>query len=467
MDLFNKHKSLTLKHRAIIINWILEVVNEYDLKHNTFQLAVCILDKYLILEEKNIPLNEIQYISVVCIVIASKLVDENVFTIKDANYVSKNECGQYLLLQKEKEILEKLGYQINYKTVWQHIKNNGTKISADVFKITYYLTCIMLIHPDYISIPTRELTNKIIKFAIVTNKNHLKIPKLSKKDVIYKYLHCMWSIATINTKLSEVKNIFTDLGIYYTLKKYLLEMGPIFEGNVNNKYGNKFDTLSNINLPNCNKSNTNKIYEINNDFGIPKEVLNELVKLISIKKHPNIISIDSYYYDIDNGKLSLGYKIKCSITDRLSQLSTNKFKLNLIRQFLIGVKHLCDNKIIPINLSIDNLFLDKNNNLKIKNDFRSLDSELLSHKKIYFAGSVIWSCGYIIGHILLGHRLFESTYEDSEKESTQFTELDKKYPEISKIIRAMLSPHIIQPDINTVINFFNNVKLIKIYKQPF
>lgn len=184
MDLFNKHKSLTLKHRAIIINWMLEVVNEYNLKHNTFQLAVCILDKYLILEEKNIPLNEIQNISVVCIVIASKLVDENVFTIKDANYVSKNECGQYLLLQKEKEILEKLGYQINYKTVWQHIKNNGTKISQDVFKITYYLTCIMLIHPDYISIPTRELTNKIIKFAIVINKNHLKIYKLSKKDVI-------------------------------------------------------------------------------------------------------------------------------------------------------------------------------------------------------------------------------------------------------------------------------------------
>ncbi|AQN68600.1 cyclin-domain fused to serine-threonine kinase [Saudi moumouvirus] len=418
MDLYIKHKSLTLKHRAIVLNWMMEVVNEYNLKHNTLQLAVYILDKYLIIEDVNIPTNQIQGISVVCIVIASKLVDDNLFTIKDADYVSQNQYGQIFLLQKEKRILEKLEYQINYKTVWQFIKKNGHKISTDVFRITYYLTCIMLIHPDYISIPINELTDKIIKFAIVVNKNHLKIPKFSKKNVIYKYLYCMWSVATKNTKLSEVKNIFTNLQIYHVLKKKLLEIGPIFEGNINGKYGEKINIQHDMNLLNC-KSCKSKTYEIDNDIGISKEVLNEIVKLVSIKKHPNIISLDSYNYDIDNNKLSIGFKIECSIIDKLSQSLTKKFKFKIIRQFLAGIKHLHDNKIIYKNLSIDNLFLDKNNNLKISgfssselvSDFQSPDELFLLYKKYYIDRKYIWSCGCIIGHILLGHSLFESTNE--------------------------------------------------------
>ncbi|AGC02258.1 cyclin-domain fused to serine-threonine kinase [Acanthamoeba polyphaga moumouvirus] len=471
MDLFIKHMSLTLKHRGIILNWMMEVVDEYNLKHNTFQLAVYILDKYLIVEDVNISVKEIQGISVVCIVIASKLMDDNIFTIKNADYISSNQYGQQFLLQKEKQILEKLGYQVNYKTVWYLIKKNGHKISTDIFRITYYLTCIMLIHPDYISIPVNELTDKIIKFAIIIKKNHLMVPKLSKKNVIYKYLYCMWSIATKNTKLSEIKNIFTNLGIYYVLKNKLLEIGPIFEGNINGKYGGQLNIIPNINLLNY-KSYKSKTYEIDNDIGIPKEVLNEIVKLVSIKKHPNIINLDHYYYDLDNNKLNIGFKIKCSVVDKLSQSPTKKLKFKMIRQFLTGIKHLHDNKIIYKNLSIDNLFLDKNNNLKISgflspelvSDFQSSDELYLLYKKYYLDKKYIWSCGCIIGHILLGHSLFEST----DEEKIQFTELDERYPKVSNIIHKMLSPFILlRPDIDIVVKYFNNVKPLKNYKQSF
>uniref|UniRef100_A0A6G6ADH8 Cyclin-domain fused to serine-threonine kinase n=1 Tax=Borely moumouvirus TaxID=2712067 RepID=A0A6G6ADH8_9VIRU len=464
MDLLHKHKSLTLKHRSIVLNWMMEVVDCYDLKYNTYQVAVYILDKYMITENVNILPRELQGISVVCITIASKLVDENLLSISDADYISQNQYGNQFLVQKEKQIIEKLGYRLYHETVWQLIKKNGERIGPDVFRIAYYLTSIMLIHPEYIFIPTKVLTDKIIKFAITIKKNHHRIPKMSKKDPVFKYLYCMWSVATINTKFSEIKNIFVDLKIYYVLKKNLLQIGPIFEGNVANKYGNQLEIISDMNIC-CNKKYYNsKVYEIDHGVGIPKEALKEIVALVSVKKHSNIASLDSYNYDITSNKLTYGSKIVCSVLDKLSQNPTKKFKLKIIKQFLLGIKHLCDNQIVYNDLTIDKLFLDKNNDLIISAclniftyDLHSSNKFLRAYKGTQNEKKYIKSCGYIIGHILLGHSLL------NDKNEIQYKELDERYPEILNLLPKMISPDLfINSNIDNIIKVFNSMKSVKI-----
>lgn len=224
------------------------------------------------------------------------------------------------------------------------------------------------------------------------------------------------------------------------------------------------EIISDLNISYNKKYYNSKVYEIDQNIGIPKEALKEIVALISIKKHSNIANLDSYY-DITSNKLTYGSKIKCSVLDKLSQNPTKKLKFEIIKQLLAGIKHLYDNEIICSDLTIDKLFLDKNNNLKISNfsgtnlinDQYSSDRYLQAYKKIQHGKKYIKLCGYIIGHILLGHNLLNNENE------IQYKELDERYPEISDLLHKMISPDIfICPNIDTIVKIFSLIKPVKI-----
>lgn len=58
--------------RAILIDWIMEVCNEFTLKRETFHLAVNYVDRYMSIVV-NVSKSELQLIGIVAMFIASKV----------------------------------------------------------------------------------------------------------------------------------------------------------------------------------------------------------------------------------------------------------------------------------------------------------------------------------------------------------------------------------------------------------
>lgn len=65
-------KNITPYMRAILLDWMMEVSNEFTLKRETFHLAVNYVDRVLSLSV-NVPKNELQLIGVVSMFLASKI----------------------------------------------------------------------------------------------------------------------------------------------------------------------------------------------------------------------------------------------------------------------------------------------------------------------------------------------------------------------------------------------------------
>lgn len=80
-------KNITPYMRAILLDWMMEVCNEFTLKRETFHLAVNYVDRVLSLSQ-NVAKSELQLIGVVCMFIAAKV--EVLFEI---NFFLKNFKG--------------------------------------------------------------------------------------------------------------------------------------------------------------------------------------------------------------------------------------------------------------------------------------------------------------------------------------------------------------------------------------
>ena len=67
--------------RAIVLNWMIEVLTSFGNKRETFAVAVNLLDRYLA-SSKPIPLQKLQLIAGTCILVANKL-EDRLFDVYD------------------------------------------------------------------------------------------------------------------------------------------------------------------------------------------------------------------------------------------------------------------------------------------------------------------------------------------------------------------------------------------------
>ena len=63
------NKDMTPRMRAILVDWLVELAEEYHLSNETLHLTVCYLDRFLALH--TVPRTELQLVGIACCLIAS------------------------------------------------------------------------------------------------------------------------------------------------------------------------------------------------------------------------------------------------------------------------------------------------------------------------------------------------------------------------------------------------------------
>ncbi|WRX15059.1 Cyclin [Theobroma cacao] len=106
---------VTVNMREILIEWLVEVTEEYKLVSDTLYLTVSYIDRYL--SSHAISSNKLQLLGVSCMLIASKYEEITPPHVDDFCYITDNSYTKEEVVEMEKDVLELLNFEIGTPTI--------------------------------------------------------------------------------------------------------------------------------------------------------------------------------------------------------------------------------------------------------------------------------------------------------------------------------------------------------------
>ncbi|CAM8919802.1 unnamed protein product [Rhodiola kirilowii] len=105
---------INARMRSILVDWLIEVHNKFELVPETLYLTINIMDRYL--STRCVPRKELQLVGISSMLIASKYEDIWPPEVKDFISISDNSFSREEILWMEKAILEKLEWHLTVPT---------------------------------------------------------------------------------------------------------------------------------------------------------------------------------------------------------------------------------------------------------------------------------------------------------------------------------------------------------------
>lgn len=102
------------KMRAILIDWLVEVAEEYKLCADTLYLTVNYIDRFLSVYP--VQRSQLQLVGVACMWVAAKYEEIYPPNVGDFCYITDNTYSKEQMVQMEELILKRLGYELTVPT---------------------------------------------------------------------------------------------------------------------------------------------------------------------------------------------------------------------------------------------------------------------------------------------------------------------------------------------------------------
>jgi cyclin A len=116
--------------RCILVDWLVEVAQEYRLTSDTLHLTVDLLNRFLSL--KPVAREELQLAGIACMWIASKFEEIYAPTARNFCYITDNTYDQAQLVDMEARVLERLEFRLALPT-------------AKTFQRRYLQVCVCVV----------------------------------------------------------------------------------------------------------------------------------------------------------------------------------------------------------------------------------------------------------------------------------------------------------------------------------
>jgi len=114
--MMSRHPTLQARMRSILMNWLSEVAEVYQLHRETYFLALDYFDRYLSIQNE-ISKEQLQLVGVTCLFIAAKIEEIYPPKVADFAYLTDGACTEEQILTKELVILKTLKWNLNSMTV--------------------------------------------------------------------------------------------------------------------------------------------------------------------------------------------------------------------------------------------------------------------------------------------------------------------------------------------------------------
>ena len=118
---------MNIEHRGVLLEWVIEVCVNFELRPETIALTLSIIDRYIVI--KTVKTNEIQLVGCGAIFIACKYEELLFCEVNDLVYVTKKVYNKDDIYRMEADILNTLGFRLSVPTVLTVILDHLNKLS--------------------------------------------------------------------------------------------------------------------------------------------------------------------------------------------------------------------------------------------------------------------------------------------------------------------------------------------------
>ncbi|XKL66237.1 hypothetical protein PGB90_009657 [Kerria lacca] len=171
-----KTKEVTPKTRAILIDWLVDVQQEYHLLQETLHIAVGILDSYLQNAHK-VNRSHLQLIGMTALFLACKYEETTIPAVEDLVYVSASTFKESDLFHMEREMFRTIGFDISRPISLSFLRRYSKAAYARSDQHTYakYFLELSLIEYSLCHVYPSLIASAALYLALFVTSNNNKI----------------------------------------------------------------------------------------------------------------------------------------------------------------------------------------------------------------------------------------------------------------------------------------------------
>ena len=143
-DYLSQQKEITQAMRAILVDWLVEVQESFELNHETLYTAVKITDLYL--SKKQVKKEELQLVGATACLIACKVDERIPPLLDDFLYVCDDAYNRDELMKMERKMLKVVGFDLGYSLSYRYVRRYGRvcRVTMPVLTLARYILEVSL-----------------------------------------------------------------------------------------------------------------------------------------------------------------------------------------------------------------------------------------------------------------------------------------------------------------------------------
>ncbi|WJX55885.1 G2/mitotic-specific cyclin-1 [Trifolium repens] len=185
--------------RAILIDWLIEVHDKFDLMHETLFLTVNLIDRFL--EKQSVVRKKLQLVGLVAMLLACKYEEVSVPVVGDLILISDRAYNRKEVLEMEKVMVNTLKFNISVPTAYVFMKRFLKAAQADrkLELLAFFLVELSLVEYAMLKFPPSQLAAA----AVYTAQCTIYGVKLWNKT-------CEWHTNYSEDQLLECSSLMVD-----------------------------------------------------------------------------------------------------------------------------------------------------------------------------------------------------------------------------------------------------------------
>eukprot|EP00761_Pharyngomonas_kirbyi_P014151 gb/GECH01014181.1/.p1 GENE.gb/GECH01014181.1/~~gb/GECH01014181.1/.p1 ORF type:complete len:363 (+),score=56.19 gb/GECH01014181.1/:1-1089(+) len=168
--MFTSQTEINSRMRAILVDWLNEVAQEYSLKRETLHLTVNFLDRFL--SRRPVSRDRLQLVGITCMLIASKYSEINPPSIEEFVYITDSAYSRLEVIAMESMILKKLKFELTAVTAIDFLPRYLQCASVDnhhtVINLAHYLCELCLLDYEMVGVPPSKVAACAVCLALHT-----------------------------------------------------------------------------------------------------------------------------------------------------------------------------------------------------------------------------------------------------------------------------------------------------------
>ncbi|XP_053678226.1 G2/mitotic-specific cyclin-B3 [Anopheles nili] len=138
-DYMGNQKFVTKWMRSLLIDWMIEIQETFELNHETLYLAVKIVDMYL--SRVMLPREKLQLVGVACMLMSSKVDERASPTVDDYVYLCDSAYQRSELLQMERSIFKTINYDLSIPLSYTFLRRYArvNRVQMPVLTLARYI----------------------------------------------------------------------------------------------------------------------------------------------------------------------------------------------------------------------------------------------------------------------------------------------------------------------------------------